>query len=71
MVKQFNGRKFFILANVSWLGGKCYFLALTYIVVGCLCFIAAIVLFFIHVYFGNMHYNTAILLVDTNTSLVK
>ncbi|CAF0722003.1 unnamed protein product [Brachionus calyciflorus] len=71
MVKQFDGKKFIVLANTSWLGGKSYFMAWTYLIVGILCFITAIVLFFLHVYYGNMHYNTAILLVDKKTSLVK
>ncbi|RNA26071.1 cell cycle control 50A-like [Brachionus plicatilis] len=71
MVKQFDGRKSIILANVSWLGGKCYFMAWIYIVVGSLSFITSFVLFFLHVYYGNMHYNTAILLVDAKTSLIK
>lgn len=71
MIKQINGRKFFILANVSWIGGRCNFLAISYIVVGCLCFMAAIVLFFIHIYHGNMDFDTAILMVDPDTGLIK
>jgi hypothetical protein len=66
-VRQINGRKYFILANTSWLGGKCYFMAWAYIIVGILCFITSVVLLFLHVYYGNMHYNTAILLVDTDS----
>lgn len=54
MVKQINGKKFFVLANVSWIGGKCDFLAMGYIVVGVLCFLAAVALFFAHIYHGNM-----------------
>lgn len=54
MVKQISGKKFFVLANVSWIGGKCDFLAMGYIFVGVLCFVAAVALFFIHIYHGNM-----------------
>ena len=54
MVKQISGKKYFILANVSWIGGKCDFLATCYIVVGVLCFMAAISLFLIHIYHGTM-----------------
>lgn len=54
MVKQFDGRKYIILANVSWLGGKCYFLAWAYIIVGLLSFFASFFLLLLHVYYGNM-----------------
>ena len=54
LVKQMGGRKYLVLANVSWIGGRCYFMAISYIIVGFLCFLAAIGLFFIHVYHGNM-----------------
>lgn len=71
LVKQMGGRKYLVLANVSWIGGRCYFMAISYIIVGFLCFLAAIGLFFIHVYHGNMDFNTAILMVDKTTGLVK
>jgi hypothetical protein len=71
MVSQFAGRKYFVLTNVSWIGGKCNFLAITYIVVGCLCFVTSFALFFFHVYFGHMDYNSAVLLIDSTTGLVK
>lgn len=54
MVTQFGGKKYFVLTNVSWIGGKCNFLAIAYIVVGCLCFVTSLVLFLVHVYFGQM-----------------
>lgn len=53
-VRQMNGRKHVILANVAWLGGKCYFMAGAYVVVGIICLLASVFLFIVHVYHGNM-----------------
>ena len=54
MVKQFTGRKHFILANTSWFGGKCYFLAASYLIVGVICFVTAIFLLYLHYFYGKM-----------------
>ena len=53
-VTQIYGRKFFILANVSWIGGRCYFMAISYMVVGVLCLVTAAGLIYVHYYYGNM-----------------
>ena len=55
MVKKFSGRKYFILANTSWFGGRCYFLAISYLVIGVLCFITAFVLLYLHYFYGTMY----------------
>lgn len=60
MVKQFYGRKVFILANTSWFGGRCYFLAISYLVIGVICFITAFVLLYLHYFYGNMSYEEAL-----------
>ena len=51
---MFRGRKYFILANTSWIGGKCFFMAMTYFVLGVICFITTFVLFFLNFYNGYM-----------------
>lgn len=53
-VHMFNGRKRFIISNTSWLGGKNHFLAISYIVVGCLCFLLSAVFLFIHKKYGRL-----------------
>jgi len=53
-VTMFNGRKRFIMANTSWLGGKNNFLGVAYIVVGCICFIISALFLFIHKKFGRL-----------------
>jgi hypothetical protein len=42
-VESFEGRKTFVLSTTNALGGKNYFLAICYIVVGALCLIFAII----------------------------
>lgn len=53
-VHMFNGRKRFIISNTSWLGGKNHFLAIAYIVVGCICFLLSAVFLFIHKKYGRL-----------------
>lgn len=53
-VHMFNGRKRFIISNTSWLGGKNNFLAVAYIVVGCICFLLSAVFLFIHKKYGRL-----------------
>ena len=42
-VKSFEGKKSFVLSTTNALGGKNYFLAICYIVVGSLCLAFAII----------------------------
>lgn len=42
-VKSFEGKKSFVLSTTNALGGKNYFLAICYIVVGSLCIVFAII----------------------------
>ena len=42
-VKPFQGKKTFVLSTTNALGGKNYFLAVCYIVVGALCFLFAFI----------------------------
>ena len=44
-VSSFNGKKSIVLSTTNELGGKNYFLAICYIVVGCLSFLFAIIFF--------------------------
>mmetsp|Transcript_62166 Transcript_62166/g.85856 ORF Transcript_62166/g.85856 Transcript_62166/m.85856 type:complete len:91 (-) Transcript_62166:154-426(-) len=44
-VSSFNGKKSFVLSTTNMLGGKNYFLAVCYIVVGSLCLVFAIIFF--------------------------
>ncbi len=41
--KKFDGKKFLILSTVNIFGGKNYFLGISYIVLGCICIVLAIV----------------------------
>ena len=41
--KKFDGKKFIILSTVNIFGGKNYFLGISYIVLGCICIVLAIV----------------------------
>ena len=52
-VKSFDGKKYFILSTVNGLGGKNYFLAILYLVVG-----GASIIVGIFFYFGYKKYNT-------------
>lgn len=42
-VKSFEGKKSFVLSTTNALGGKNYFLAICYIVVGSLCIVFAVI----------------------------
>jgi hypothetical protein len=42
-VSSFNGKKSFVLSTTNALGGKNYFLAICYIVVGSLCIVFAVI----------------------------
>lgn len=42
-VSSFEGKKSFVLSTTNALGGKNYFLAICYIVVGVLCFVFALI----------------------------
>jgi len=44
-VKDFQGKKYFVLSTTNMLGGQNYFLAVCYIVVGALCIVFAIIFF--------------------------
>jgi hypothetical protein len=44
-VNSFNGKKWFVLSTTNMLGGRNYFLAICYIVVGALCIVFAIIFF--------------------------
>lgn len=45
-VSSFEGKKTFVLSTTNALGGKNYFLAICYIVVGSLCMVFAIIFLF-------------------------
>lgn len=44
-VSAFSGTKTFVLSTTNILGGQNYFLAIAYIVVGCLCLVLALIFF--------------------------
>ena len=44
-VSSFSGSKTFVLSTTNVLGGQNYFLAIAYMVVGCLCLVLAIIFF--------------------------
>lgn len=44
-VKDFQGKKYFVLSTTNMLGGQNYFLAVCYMVVGALCIVFAIIFF--------------------------
>lgn len=44
-VKDFSGTKSFVLSTTNMLGGRNYFLAVCYIVVGALCIVFAVIFF--------------------------
>ncbi len=44
-VSQFDGEKTFVLSTTNALGGKNYFLAVCYLVVGSLCIVFAVIFF--------------------------
>ena len=48
-VKDFGGKKQFVLTTPSWIGGKNPFLGIAYIVVGCLCLIFGVIFLVIHI----------------------
>ena len=52
-VGRFDGRKYIVLAEVSWLGGKNLFLGIAYLVTGVLAVIAGIILLVIHLCFSR------------------
>ena len=53
-VASFSGQKHFVLSNVNAFGGKNTFLAVSYIVVGVICIILAIVFWFLDNYFLSL-----------------
>jgi hypothetical protein len=44
-VANFNGAKYFVLSTTNAMGGRNYFLAICYIVVGALCLMFAVIFF--------------------------
>jgi hypothetical protein len=48
-VTSYDGNKFFVLSTTNALGGKNYFLAICYIVVGSLCLVFAIIFFIAYI----------------------
>uniref|UniRef100_A0A0N5BC26 Cell cycle control protein 50A n=1 Tax=Strongyloides papillosus TaxID=174720 RepID=A0A0N5BC26_STREA len=52
-VKDFNGRKYFIISTVSWAGGYNLFLGIAFLIVAGICIIVGIGLLIIHLNFGH------------------
>ena len=52
-VREFEGAKYVVLAEVSWMGGKNPFLGLAYIIVGGVCFVLGIVFLIVHFVSGR------------------
>jgi len=44
VVDDYSGKKYFVLATVTWFGGKCTFLAISYLVIGCFSIVGALLL---------------------------
>eukprot|EP01099_Mayorella_cantabrigiensis_P002367 TRINITY_DN2040_c0_g1_i2.p1 TRINITY_DN2040_c0_g1~~TRINITY_DN2040_c0_g1_i2.p1 ORF type:complete len:350 (-),score=90.15 TRINITY_DN2040_c0_g1_i2:236-1213(-) len=47
-VSQFSGKKYLVLSTTSWMGGKNPFLGVSYLVVGIVCFLLAILFLVLH-----------------------
>eukprot|EP01001_Neometanema_parovale_P006218 NODE_2592_length_1384_cov_138.449643_g2464_i0.p1 GENE.NODE_2592_length_1384_cov_138.449643_g2464_i0~~NODE_2592_length_1384_cov_138.449643_g2464_i0.p1 ORF type:complete len:390 (-),score=99.64 NODE_2592_length_1384_cov_138.449643_g2464_i0:213-1331(-) len=52
-VSDFGGKKFVILSTTTWIGGKNYFLGTAYVIVGCLCFVLALIFVIKHLLGGK------------------
>jgi len=60
-VSEFGGKKYVVLSETSWLGGKNPFLGYAYIVVGCVCLFQAFVFFLKHKISGRAPGDTSYL----------
>jgi len=60
LVNKFRGEKYFIIGNTSWLGGKCKFLAYSYIIFGVICIITGVTLNILHYFYGQMSYDASL-----------
>jgi len=52
-VREFEGAKYVVLAEVSWMGGKNPFLGIAYLVVGGVCFLLGVVFLIVHLVSGR------------------
>ncbi len=52
-MREFDGAKYVVLAQVSWMGGKNPFLGIAYLVVGGVCFVLGIVFLIVHLVSGR------------------
>jgi hypothetical protein len=52
-VREFEGAKYVVLAEVSWMGGKNPFLGIAYLVVGGVCFLLGLVFLIVHLVSGR------------------